>query len=357
MSRKTRSIVAQAASFLLAGVLLYLALRGVDLNEVLAALEDANYAWLGPLVAIVLLSHLARAWRWRLFIKALPEVKSGEQQVVSTPMAFYSLMIGYMVNYAAPRLGEIARTANLTARSGIAFSSLFGTVVVERVLDVIVLAAGLLSVFLLLFDRAPTIERLFIEPIASQLGPIPALGIAAAIILVAVLVLLIYRQVLRTGDSAFRRFWTGRAVPALTSFKSGLMTLLRSKDRVGLVGSTLVMWFLYLLMAYVPFVMLGMADTYDIGLLDSWSIMLLGSVGVVIPSPGGTGSYHYITIQTLVHLFEVDAAPAATYAVLVHASQLVLYVFMGAFSLMLQGSSVRALHNRTMEAQEKQRSS
>ncbi len=356
MSPRTRSIVAQAASFLLAGVLLYLALRGVDLNEILAALENANYSWLVPLVAIIFLSHLVRAWRWRLFITALPEIESGEKAPASTREAFYSLIIGYMVNYAAPRLGEVARAANLTARTGIAFSSLFGTVFVDRILDVIVLLAGLISVSFLLFDRFSTLEDLFIEPITSQLGQIPALGIAAAVIVVSILVLLVYRQMLRSEDSTLMRFWSNRAVPGLVSFKSGAMTLLYSKHRVGIVGSTLLMWFLYLLMAYVPFVMLGMAETYDIGLLDAWSIMLLGAVGVVIPSPGGTGSYHYITIQTLVHLYSVDAAPAATYAVLAHAAQLVLYVFAGAACLMLQGSSIRALHNRTMQAQEKQRS-
>ncbi len=357
MSPKTRSIVAQAASFLLAGVLLYLALRGVDLHEVLAALENANYAWLLPLVAVALVSHVARAWRWRLFIKALPEVATDDRKIVTMRGAFYSLMIGYMVNYAAPRLGEVARTANLTARSGISFSGIFGTVVVERILDVAVLAAGLVSVFLLLFDRFSTVDRLFIDPITSQLGRIPTLAIAVTVAVIAVLMVLVYRQVLRGEDSAFNRLWTDRAVPALSSFKSGLMTLLHSSDRVGIVVSTVLMWFLYLLMAYVPFIMLGMADTYDIDLLDAWSIMLLGTIGVAIPSPGGAGSYHYITIQTLVHLYGVDSAPAATYAVLVHAAQLVLYVLAGAICLMLQGSSIRALRNRTMEAQEKHHSS
>lgn len=356
MSPRTRSIVAQAASFLLAGVLLYLALRGVDLEEVLAALEHAHYLWLVPLIVVVLLSHLVRAWRWQLFIKALPEVESGELKPASLRAAFYSLMIGYMVNYAAPRLGEVARTANLTAHTKIGFSSIFGTVVVERILDVVVLGLGLISVFFILLDRFSTLEDLFIDPITSQLGRIPALALAAVIIVVAVLVLLIYLQVLRSENTPIRRFWMDRAVPVLASFKSGLMTLLRSKSPFGIAVSTAVIWFLYVLAAYFPLRMLGMAETFDLGLLDSWSIMLLGAVGVVIPSPGGVGSYHYITIQTLVHLYAVDSSPAATYAVLVHAAQLVLFVIIGALCLMLQGSTVSGLRRRTMEAKEKQRS-
>ncbi len=357
MSPRTRSILAQVASFLLAGVLLYLALRGVDLGVVLVALKSADYVWLIPLVAVVMLSHVVRAWRWRILLKALPEVQSGKREAASVGTAFSSLMIGYMVNYAAPRLGEVVRTANVTARTGVGFSSVFGTVVVDRILDVIVLGLGLISVGFLLLDRFATLNSLFIEPITNQLGRIPALGIAAVIVLIGILTFLVYRQVLRSSGDPMRSFWTERAAPIFESFKSGVLTLIRSENRLGLVVTTVLIWFFYLMMSYLPFVMLGMSEPFDIGLLDSWSIMLLGAIGVVIPSPGGTGSFHYITIQTLVHLFGVDSESAATYAVLTHAAQLVLYVLAGATCLMLQGSNVRALRSRTMQAQEEQRAS
>ncbi len=357
MSPRTRSILAQVASFLLAGVLLYLALRGIDLREVLGALRRADYTWLLPLVAVALLSHLIRAWRWRILIRALPEVKARERELPSIGAAFASLIIGYMVNYAAPRLGEVARAANLTARTRIAFSSVFGTVVVDRILDVVVLGLGLLSVFALLSDRIATLDSLFIEPIATQLGRVPALAIGVAIVAIGILVVLVFRQVLRRSDGASSSFWAERAAPLFTSFKSGILTVVRSKDRVGLVVCTILIWMFYLLMAHLPFMMLGMDEAFGISLLDSWSIMLLGAIGVVIPSPGGTGSYHYITIQTLVYLFAVDGESAATYAVLTHAAQLVLYVIVGAVCLMLQGSNVRSLRTRTMQAQEKHRPS
>jgi hypothetical protein len=357
MSPRTRSILAQIASFLLAGVLLYLALRGVDLRTVLTALKGADYTWLLPLVAIVLLSHLIRAWRWRVLIKALPEVEFGEREPGSTGAAFSSLMIGYMVNYAAPRLGEVARTATLTARTGIGFGSIFGTVVVDRILDVAALALGLLSVGFLLIDRFSTLNSLFIEPLTTQLGRIPALALLAVIAFIGILVFLVYRQVLRRSSSTIGSFWSERAAPIFASFKSGILTLIRSKNRVGLLVSTVVIWILYVMMAHLPFIMLGMDQAFQISVLDSWSIMLLGAIGVAIPSPGGTGSYHYITIQTLVFLFGVDSESAATYAVLVHASQMVLYVVVGAVCLMLQGSSVRVLRARTMQAPERSRTS
>lgn len=360
MNSRTRSLLAQVGSFALAGILLYLALRGVDLRSVGDALAGANYAWLIPLVGVVLASHLLRAWRWQVLIEALPahdppSTAAGFVRVPSIKKTFYSVMIGYMVNYAAPRLGEIARTANLSAQTRLSFSSLFGTVVVERILDVVVLLAAIGSVFILLLDRSTTLDRLFIEPMAEQLGRLSAVAIGVAIVALFLVVAYLFRQVLRHQDSASYRFWSERARPAIVSFKEGLATLLHVRRWGVLIGTTIVIWLLYLLAAYVPFLMLGMIETFGLTLLDTWSIMILGAIGVAIPSPGGTGSYHYITVQTLVHLFGVQQDPAATYAVLTHGAQLILYVLTGAVCLMLQGTDFRALKRRTVAAQEENR--
>ena len=79
--------------------------------------------------------------------------------------------------------------------------------------------------------------------------------------------------------------------------------------------------------------------------------MILGAVGVVIPSPGGAGSYHYITRVTLVYLFGVEASLAVTYAVFVHGAQLVFFIVAGFISMMLQGSSLGTLRQHAQAAQ------
>lgn len=358
MSPRVRSLIAQVGSFALAAVLLYLALRGVDFDSMVATIRQGDYRWLVPLTVVVVLSHVLRAWRWQMLLDALPIEAAGEpHRRVTLRLAFYSVMIGYMVNYAAPRLGEVARTVNLSTRSGLRFSGVFGTVVVERILDVIVLAVALVSVFFILLDRSATVHDLFIAPITAQLGRIPALALLGLSVGVALVVVLLYRQVVRREDSLLLALWNRRMKPVLASFKDGLFTLTRVRQPGALVFSTLAMWFCYLLMAYLPFVMLGMATPYALGLVDAWAVMAIGAIGVVIPSPGGVGSYHYITIQTLVHLFAVGQEEAATYAVLSHAAQLVLYVVLGAACLMLQGSSLRELSARTATTQHGQQAS
>lgn len=354
MSQRIRRLLVQAGSFVLAGLLLYMALRGVDFEAVAEAFRTADYRWLAPLVVIAMGSHVLRAWRWQVLLEALPpEPPHTASRLVSLKTSFYSVMIGYMVNYAAPRLGEVARTANLSAREKLRFSSVFGTVVVERALDVVVMGGALLVTLLLLFDRLAFLDEWFIGPLRVQLEHIPT-GAWAALVggltALGALACWVYRRAMRQESSALRGFLQTSVQPALRSFKDGLLTLVRSPRRGVLACSTLGMWGCYLLMAYLPLHMFGMTTSYELGLSEAWILMTLGAIGVSIPTPGGIGSYHYITIQALVYLFGVPEAPAASYAVLVHAVQLVLYTLVGGLCLALQGTSLRALRQTARTA-------
>ncbi len=341
MPQRLRTLLAQVGSLALAGILLYLALRGVDFSAVGDALKSANYTWLLPLIGIVILSVYIRAIRWKILLDAIPE-QEDEVHNVSVKTAFYSLLIGYMVNYAAPRLGEVARSTNVARQEKVRFASVFGTVVVERILDVVVLAAALLSVAFLLSDRLTTLNDLFIEPIVRQVGELPAVAILLLTVLTALGVLFIYRRIL-IEDSLIQRIWMRHVQPVFVSFKNGLLSLLKIRRPVLLIVTTVAMWFCYLLMAYLPLLMLGLVDDYSLSLTDAWGIMTLGALGIAVPSPGGIGSYHFITIQTLQHLYGTPAEPAATYAVLTHAAQLVLYTASGFIALMLQGLGLKSI--------------
>jgi uncharacterized protein (TIRG00374 family) len=350
LSRRLRTILTQVGSFALAGLLLFLALRGLNLEEIGSALRDGDYLWLIPLVLVVLVSHWLRAWRWIMLIEALPPDERPARRV-PTADAFGSVLIGYMVNYVAPRLGEVVRTANLSTRHKIGFSSLFGTVVIERILDVVVLLFGLLSVTVLLRHRIEDLYLVFVEPLRVELGLVPLLLVGLGTILLFAAVLLLSRSYLRASTRA-SALWKRRIRPIASSFKAGLLTIVRSRRRTGLIVSTLAIWVCYALAAHMPFYLLNMVGPYEISLVDSWCIMLLGAIGVALPSPGGTGTFHFITILVLTTFFGVDRAPAATYAVLTHGAQLVLYALAGFVALLAQGSNVRSLARRAAGAQE-----
>ncbi len=352
MTRSLRTILTQVGSFVLAGLLLFLALRGLDVQDVGSALRGANYLWLVPMIVSLLASHWLRAWRWTMLIEALPEATPTSRPRVRVGDAFGALMIGYLVNYVAPRLGEVVRTANLATRRKLAFSSLFGTVVVERILDVLTLGLGLLSVVFLLRAQMTDLYDVFVSPLFQQLGAVPLLLTLLGTIVLAVAVFFVLRSYLRASTRA-TALWRQRVRPAAASFKSGMLTVIRSRRRTGLIVSTLAIWFCYAVAAHLPFVLLNMTGPFQITLLDSWCIMLLGAIGVALPSPGGTGTYHFITILVLTSFFGVAHAESATYAVLTHAAQLVLYAIVGFIVLIVQGSSIRRVTKQAADARGK----
>lgn len=360
MTRRLRRRLIQGGSFLLAAVLLYFAFRGIDAGAIMNAFRQADYRWVPPLVLLVIVANLFRAWRWNILLQALPEptARADEENPPEVLLrnSFSAVMIGYMVNYAAPRMGEVARTANMATRSRLKFSSVFGTVVVERIFDTAVLAFAILSTGVLLVDRMPVVKSTFVDPAVDRMEALPVtslvLWIGGTVAVLAALTALFWR-VFQNQQSALRQFWDNTLQPALVSFKDGMMTLKRSPKRWSIIASTLGMWGGYLLMAYIPFRMLGLAGPHDIGLVDAWILMAIGSLGLLVPSPGGIGSYHYVTIQALVILYMVPEGPAASYAVLTHAAQLVFYMIAGLIALIYQGSSLGSLFQRSSEMKRK----
>lgn len=347
LSARTRTALALVGSFALGGGLLYLALRGVDFGAVREALRTAAYGWLLPLVGVTLLSHALRAWRWKLLLDTLPSEDGAETSVarrVPLRVAFYSVMIGYLVNLAAPRLGEVARAANVAAQTPLRFPAVFGTVVVERMLDVLTLGLALLSVVALFGDRLAGVAEVFAGNARAALRGLPEvpwLIVLAGLFAVLLGGVLLAHRFLRRPET--RRPPGGRLAGLMRAFRDGLATLLHVRRKGAVLLSTVGIWACYLLMADLPLRMLGLASAYALSLLDSWALMNVGAVGMSLPSPGGTGSFHYVTVQTLVHLFGVAESPAATYALLTHAAGLVLYCVAGFACLLLQGTSLRAL--------------
>lgn len=333
MPARLKSLLSLAASVALAGGLLYLALRGADLAAVGDALAAGRWGWAVPFVAVALFSVVVRAWRWGLLLDALPG--SGPRPTAGLGLLTASVAIGYLVNYAAPRVGEVARAANVSRQSRASFSEVLGTVVAERLLDVVALALVLLAVAVAYGDRLAQVWSQAADGLAAAVGGASGSALWIALALAALAV---------AGAAAWvwsrRSSGSGKLAEATAAFRHGLTTILNTGRTPALLGSTAVIWFCYALMTDLPFRILGMSAEYGLGLGDAWAVMAVGGIGMALPAPGGTGSFHYATVQALTLLFGVAATPAATYAILVHAAGVVFYCALGVAALVWQGTSV-----------------
>jgi uncharacterized protein (TIRG00374 family) len=354
VTARARRRAVQVGSLLLAAVLLWLALRGVDLAALAQSLRSADWRWLPPLGAVLVLSHWLRAWRWVLLVDGLPPREGARP--ARTPEAFGALMVGYMVNYVAPRVGEVTRTATLSRRTGQSFSALFGTVVLERLLDVVVLALGLLTLPLLMGSRLEALNESMLGPAAERLASLP-LGLmllaGGTLLGLGLAALWLLRRMARSDGSLVAR----KLVPLVASFREGVETLRTARARGKLIGLTVVIWALYGMLGFLPFLLLrgesgaSLAAQHGLTLLDGWCVTLIGALGLIVPTPGGVGSYHYVTILGLTAVYGVAAEAASAYAVLSHGSQLVLYVALGALSLLVLGAGARRTPARAPGAQ------
>ncbi|MFN3596790.1 MAG: lysylphosphatidylglycerol synthase transmembrane domain-containing protein [Rubricoccaceae bacterium] len=349
MARRLKTILALGGSLVLAGGLLYLSLRGVDAQAVREALGAAEWGWLAPLGAVSLLSVAARAWRWQLMLDALaaprPASRGGERQAVRFGVVNASVLVGYLVNLAAPRLGEIARASTVAARCRLPLAGVLGTVVAERVLDVLTLGVALVSVALLYSERLAALAVAFAPQVAALGQHLPlaaALG-GGGLAVAAAAWAWWRRRARRAAAPAETPRLAGRFASLAATFRDGLAALVRIRRRGALFASTATIWGCYALMAWLPLRLLGLTERFGLGLTDAWALMNVGAIGMALPSPGGAGSYHYATVQAFGLLFGVPESPAATYALLAHAAQLVFYAAGGALAMLWLGTSLGAL--------------
>ena len=349
MTAQLKKILAYTLSILLGIFLLYLAFQDVDIDQLKTALTGAAYFWVLPVIIFILLSHALRAWRWQLLLEALPDrQRRGELSSISFKNTFYSLLIGYFINLLVPRLGEVARAGNLSRHERIRFSGVFGTVVAERVFDMIVLGLGIASLGVLFSDQFVFLQDRIITPLLSLKDQIP-LGWSAVGLTGAGAICYLAIRTIKSSQSTRLLKLRRRFVSIANSFKDGILTLLRAPRRISIVASTMAMWLCYAVMALFTFYMLDMQETYQLGFGAAWSIMIFGAIGFAVPSPGGTGSFHYIAKLALVNLYFVDEATAFAYTILSHGLHVIVYVIAGTFSLFMQGTNLKTLRTTPLD--------
>lgn len=319
LSPRVKFFLKYAASAALTLLFLYLAFRGTDFRSLLDALASANYWWIIPSLAAMLTSHYVRAWRWRYLLDPM-------KPHVGLRNLFSGVMIGYMVNNVLPRAGELARPYAISKLESIPGGAALGTIVVERVMDIVTFLLIVAALPLLYYGP---LEESF--PWLAQAGIITA---AATLLLVIIAVVLMVRRDWTTSlIGLFTRFLPqrlGRRVEKLShSFLDGFLFLKRPRNFVVIGVLSVLIWFLYALSTYVAFYAFGLENTLHFR--EAVVTLAISSIGVAIPTPGATGSYHALTSQTLVKLFAVNQALALSYATVTHAAQFVVVTIIGLY--------------------------
>lgn len=303
--------------------LFWLVYRDQNWDNLLTVLkDDVDYKWVWLAIIMGILSHVSRAMRWQLLTRSMG-------YKISFWNSFMGVMIGYFANIAIPRMGEFTRCGVVNRYENVPFSKLLGTVVTERVIDMVILLFLTLVVVVTQFKQIGIFldnNQAIGEKVTAMLHS-QWMWLVAAILLGGCWLLWYLLKKTKLYDR-LKGFGKG--------LKEGLLTIKNVEHKWLFIAHSLFIWLMYFLMLYVCFFCFQF--TSHLGVMVGLTVFVLSSFGMVAPVQGGIGAWHFMVIAALMiylpHTPEIESM-AKTFALLTHGTMTLLYIVMGALSLLL----------------------
>ncbi len=323
MSDNIKKFLKYSISFILVILSVYLVSIGIDYNELWIAIISANYIWVIVPIPIMLLSHLFRAMRWRTILKPFMQPKSLFN-------LFSAVMVGYAINNILPRGGEFVRPYVYAKRENVSYTSVFATIIVERVIDVITLLILFAISFLLLKDK-------IISALPPNIHPENFFYITAP--LITIIILSLYRPFFETVLKLFIKPFSEKLhniiLDKFNKFRKGLGIIKKPGEYARILIESTAIWICYALPMYIMFYSFNFTEKYGLGLDDALLLLIIVGVGVTIaPTPGAIGVYHWLILTAMVSLYKIEKEYALAYATVTHGINfLVQIIFGGLFIL------------------------
>src|SRR5688572_22199522 len=308
----------------IATALLFYAFKGMDVKKIMHEILNANMFWVAVSGVISIIAFVVRAHRWNLLIEPMgysPSLKN----------TTCAVMVGYLANFFIPRLGEVTRCGALSKTESIPFNKLFGTVIVERIIDVLSLLLCIILAAVLEHKRLGNFftENIFDPAISKfqKLGNSPLLVVAMIILVLGLIVAVWYfikKSKPKEGDSTIAKLVKG--------FIDGLRSVANLKRPGLFIFQSAFIWVLYYLGVYVA--LFAFPFTSDLGAGAALFLLVAGGIGMSAPVQGGIGAYHLFVSQGLL-LYGVLKEDGLAFASMLHGLQFILVVLLGVASMFL----------------------
>lgn len=263
-------------------------------DKLISDFASAKPFWIFMVFFTFTISNISRAMRWQMLLKPLGR----NAKLANT---FFCTLIGYFTNLFLPRAGEVIKAGMLSKYEKISVEKVMGTVVLDRLLDVVSILIATSLALVLEYDK---LWGYFAEPLKNFFGSngmsiLIGLGTLGLVVIVAAFVF----------RSAFSKTkFYQKVVKLLKGFQEGILSIAKLDNIPMFLFHSVFIWVMYFFMVYCSF--FAFEPTSHLKPIVALLAFVFGAWGIVIPSPGGMGSYHYLTILVLgmYGISEFDAA-------------------------------------------------
>lgn len=274
--------------------------------------KEANYGWVFLALVLAFLSHLSRAYRWKFLLEPL-----GYSPRLN--IMYHSVMIGYVLNLTIPRSGELARAAYFSKYEKTSPDRIFGTIIVERVVDLLMFGLVFAIALYLQVDEDQFNTAISNKDESSSL-PSWVLPVALGLFVVALLLVLVIEKL------------RNKAVKFIKGVIEGCLTILKLKQKVAYILHTLFIWIAYVAMFWVTALAIPEMELISVNAL--FACFVAGAIAIGI-TPGGIGLYPLMVSAVLENIYEFQGEIAKSFSMLMWSSQTLFIVVLGILSLLL----------------------
>ena len=312
-------------SLLIAGGLLWYVFRDIDAATLLSRLAEVRYGWAMVGVVIFVLSYFTRSYRWNLLLKPLG------YRHLTLFRTTVAVAIGYFANLIVPRMGEVTRCGVLKRLDDVPVTTSLGTVVAERLIDLVSLLLATVILFVVEFDRLSGFLTGFASTKVDNVGEsLFSVYLLAGAVIIGLLLFFFFGRIWKEKLKKNAFFQKMRAF--MREVAAGLTSVRHIENKVGFWISTVLLWTCYFLLSYVLF--FALPETENLTPWAGVAVLVMGSFGMAAPVQGGFGAFHALVSGVLV-LYGISESDGVLFATLVHGLQTLSFIVFGAVAFVL----------------------
>lgn len=308
MTLSIKKILKTVLPLVFGGFLVWYSISKISVDILLGYFKDANYNWIFLGLFFGILSHFSRAYRWKFMLDPLGFKPKFTNSILS-------VLIGYLVNLALPRAGEVSRALVLTNYENIPFEKGFGTIVAERIADLIMMLCIIIITLFVQFD--------FIYELLSNNFDPTKIGV---VLVILILIFYIFTYFVKKATSGFFL----RIKTFVFGLVEGVTSIFKMKKKWAFIFHTLFIWAMYVLMFWATIPAIE-------GLEVPFGGVLIGFIAggfSIAATNGGIGLYP-IAVTAALALFDIPTEPASAFGWIMWTAQTAMVIVFGGLSFLL----------------------